>query len=208
MARKTGKISARNTFYILTNGAQTEYNYFNLLKSYKSIYDVKVEYVNRDPLGLVEFAANYRNGANQVWCVFDIDASHEENRLIPAIKLAEERGIKYAFSNLAFEVWLISHFQTCDKNMNCSQHKVALNSIIKNKLKLNQEYDKADKSLLEKYFVPNYPAAVENAKKVHQRYMKEHRKKYGEKSKPRIWEWNSCTTVYKLVEAMKLQKRS
>lgn len=207
MARKTGRIQARDTFHIVTNGAQTEYNYFTLLKSYKSIYDVNVEYVNRDPLGLVDFAVAYRKEANQVWCVFDIDTSHEENRLFPAIVLAEKHGIKYAFSNLAFEVWLIDHFQTCHKRMNTSQHVSLLNSIIKNELKLNQEYHKADKNLLEKYFVPNYPTAIENAKKVHQKYMKEHKEQYGDTSKPRIWEWNSCTTVYRLVEALKLQKK-
>ena len=207
MARKTGKINARDTFYIITNGERSEKNYFDLLKSYKSIYDVKVEYENRDPLGLVEFAVRYRKDANQVWCVFDIDASHKEERLIPAIKLAEEHNIKYAFSNLAFEVWLISHFQVCDKCMNCSQHKALLDLIIKNELKLNQEYDKADKDLLEKYFVPKYSIAVENTKKVHQKFMKDHKENFGGNSRPRIWEWNSCTTVYKLVEALKLQKK-
>ena len=207
MARKTGKINARDTFYIITNGERSEKNYFDLLKSYKSIYDVKVEYENRDPLGLVEFAVRYRKDANQVWCVFDIDASHKEERLIPAIKLAEEHNIKYAFSNLAFEVWLISHFQVCDKYMTCNQHKALLDSIIKNELKLNQEYDKSDKDLLEKYVVPKYSIALENAKKVHQKFMKEHRKDLGNSSRPKIWEWNSCTTVYKLVEALKLQKK-
>ena len=207
MARKTGKINARDTFYIITNGERSEKNYFDLLKSYRSIYDVKVEYENRDPLGLVEFAVRYRKDANQVWCVFDIDASHKEGKLIPAIKLAEEHNIKYAFSNLAFEVWLISHFQVCDKYMTCNQHKALLDSIIKNELKLNQEYDKSDKDLLEKYVVPKYSIALENAKKVHQKFMKEHRKDLGNSSRPKIWEWNSCTTVYKLVEALKLQKK-
>lgn len=207
MARKTGKIKARDTFYIITNGERSEKNYFDLLKSYKSIYDVKVEHVNHDPLGLVEFAVRYRKDANQVWCVFDIDASYEEKRLDLAINLAEKKDIKYAFSNLAFEVWLISHFQVCNKCMNCNQHKALLDSIIKTELKINQEYDKANKDLLEKYFVPKYSIAVENTKKVHQKFMKEHKENYGDNSRPRIWEWNSCTTVYKLVEALKLQKK-
>lgn len=207
MARKTGKINARDTFYIITNGEQSEYNYFELLKSYKSIYEVKVEYKNRDPLGLVEYAVGYRKDANQVWCVFDIDASYEEKRLDPAIKLAEKHDIKYAFSNLAFEVWLISHFQVCYKYMNCNHHKSLLDKIIKNQIGLDKEYDKSDKNLLEKYFVPKYSMALENAKKVHQKYIKEHKENFGDNSKPRIWEWNSCTTVYKLVEALKLQKK-
>ncbi len=46
MARRSKKLQIRNTFYILTNGKETEKNYFDLIKSNKSIYDVKIEYHN------------------------------------------------------------------------------------------------------------------------------------------------------------------
>lgn len=42
MARKSDKYIARNVFYIITNGAQTECNYFKLLKAKRSVYDVKI----------------------------------------------------------------------------------------------------------------------------------------------------------------------
>lgn len=83
MARKmTGKIPTRDEFHIITNGEQTEYNYFTLLKGKQSPYDVKVEFQNADPLGLVEYANRYTSSSNQVWCVFDIDYTYEEGRLI------------------------------------------------------------------------------------------------------------------------------
>lgn len=90
MARKTNTIPIRNKFYIITNGRETEKNYFELLKSKKSIYDVSIEFQNADPLGLVNYAIDHINGANQVWIVFDVDNTHKDNRLIPAINKAEK----------------------------------------------------------------------------------------------------------------------
>lgn len=49
MSRRQKSLEVRNKFYILTNGKETEKNYFNLIKSKKSIYDVKIEYHNEDP---------------------------------------------------------------------------------------------------------------------------------------------------------------
>ena len=67
MARRSDRITARNVFYIITNGEQTEYNYFKLLKAKPSVYDVKIIFENADPLGLVQYAQRYIAEANQVW---------------------------------------------------------------------------------------------------------------------------------------------
>ena len=117
MARRQNLIRQRSKFYIITNGKETEYNYFNALKSKKSTYDVCVIFANKDPIGLVQYAQDYLTESNQVWVVFDIDSTYEEKRLVPAIKLAQTTGVKYAFSNLAFEVWLISHFRKCEQTI-------------------------------------------------------------------------------------------
>lgn len=55
MSRRQKNLQVRNKFYILTNGKETEKNYFELLKCKRSIYDVKVEYHNYDPYKLVEY---------------------------------------------------------------------------------------------------------------------------------------------------------
>lgn len=203
MVRQSGKLNARNKFYIITNGEQTEKNYFDLLKAKRSIYNVKVLFQNADPLGLVEFAMRYTDEANQVWCVFDIDYSHENKRLIPSLKKAEENKIKIAYSNVAFEVWLISHFEKCDKPLQIADYEHTLNRLlhIENKI-LN--YSKTDGKLLKKHFIPKYKCAIENAKIVYQKYVKEHNEHSHDKRLP-IWDWNSSTTVYKLVEALQLR---
>ena len=60
-------------------------------------------------------------------------------------------------------------------------------------------------SLLQKYFIPNYKAAIDNAKIVYQHYVKQHNEECGPNSKMPIWEWDASTTVFKLVEALKLR---
>ena len=203
MARNIKERKTRDTFYILTNGKETEYNYFDLLKSKKSIYDVKVIYAHKDPYDLIEQAKTYLSNANQVWVVFDIDSTYEENRLIPALKLANQYGVKYAYSNLAFEVWLIMHFKECFKEMDTKAHKRVLDKYLSEK-QSRLSYSKTDKEILKKYFIPYYKIAMNNAKINYQNRVAEHNQRYGENSQMKIWEWNSSTNVYKLIEALKL----
>lgn len=201
MARVANKYQAKNKFYILTNGEQTEKNYFELLKAKHSIYEVKIEFVNADPLGLVEYAIRNFKDANQVWCVFDIDNSYRDNRLVPALKKAEDSGIKIAYSNMAFEVWLISHFERCEKELQVKDCPAILNKYLKDK---SVTYSKSDKELLKEHFIPLYKDAVQNAKIVYQTRVKNFRKVCPNERLP-IWNWNSSTDVFKLVEALKLR---
>lgn len=201
MARIANKYQARNKFYILTNGEQTEKNYFELLKSKHSIYEVKVEFVNGDPLRLVEYAIRNFKDANQVWCVFDIDNSYKDNRLVAALKKAEDNGIKTAYSNMAFEVWLISHYELCEKELQTKDYPSVLNKYLKDN---GVSYSKTDKELLKKHFIPLYKDAVHNAKVVYQTRVKNFREVCPNGRLP-IWNWNSSTDVFKLVEALKLR---
>lgn len=202
--RKSDQRKVCNDFYIITNGVQTEKNYFDLLKAKHSVYSVHVKFENADPLGLVEYAKDFLNNANQIWCVFDIDYTHDDGRLVPALNLAEQYGIKIAYSNKAFEVWLISHFKTFKTKMPISNYSGVLTACL-NDIGYFDAYDKTDKSLLQKYFIPNYKAAIDNAKIVYQHYVKQHNEECGPNSKMPIWEWDASTTVFKLVEALKLR---
>ena len=82
-----------------------------------------------------------------------------------------------------------------------------LNDTLKNQLGLsNHKYEKADKELLSKHFIPRYKKAILNSKIVHQRYIKEYHISCGSHQREKIWEWNSCTNVYELIEALQLEK--
>lgn len=203
MARRTDKLVVKNRFYIITNGEQTEYNYFKLLKSKRSVYDVKIIFENADPVGLVQYAKEYVAEANQVWCVFDIDDTYKDKRLVPALKQAEENGIKIAYSNVAFEVWLISHFEKCKTTLQLKDYAPELDRLLKASGR-SETYSKNDEKLLKTCFIPNYKKAMENAKILYQTYIKEHNAKYPNQRQP-IWNWISSTTVYKLVEALNLK---
>ena len=61
--RKSDQRKVCNDFYIITNGAQTEKNYFDLLKAKHSVYSVHVKFKNADPLDLVEYAKDFLNTA-------------------------------------------------------------------------------------------------------------------------------------------------
>lgn len=205
MARRSGMLTARNIFYIITNGEQNEQNYFRLLKSKHSIYDVKVIFQNADPIGLVDYASKLIKDANQVWCVFDIDYTYEENRLLPALKTASKTGVKVAYSNMAFEVWLISHYEKCDKVLYVDRYQKELDRIFKeNGIKIT--YDKTDEKIMKKYFISKYKQAVENAKIIYQKFVKNYNDNHKNSKIFPVWEWNSSTTVYKLVEALKLKE--
>lgn len=113
MPRKTKQLAVRDEFLILTNGKRTEKNYFEAVRSnYKSIFKISVKFMNDDPVALVDHAIGMKNARNRVWCVFDKDEFPTDS-VEPAIKTAKENGIGIAFSNVAFEVWLIDHFEKC-----------------------------------------------------------------------------------------------
>ena len=206
MPRNKRSLDARSKFYILTNGRETEKNYFDLIKSKKSIFDVKIEYQNSNPVQLVRYASQYLREANQVWCVFDIDNNFNDGTLIQAIKLAEETGVQIAYSNIAFEVWLLSHHQKVESTYDNTRLIRQMDKLLREDLRLNRGYDKSDKELLKKHFLPKLDDAIVNSKVIYQRKVKQHEQEYMGNKNYRIWEWNSSTNIFQLIEALKLQK--
>lgn len=204
MSRKVNLRQIKNKFYIITNGRETEKNYFELIKAKKSIYEVIVEFQNEDSLGLVNYAIEKKKDANQVWIVFDID-NEKDNKLSQAISKADKNDINYAFSNISFEVWLVFHFMKIESEKTEKELEKILSKYLSGQ-KNGLEYEKNNKETLKKYFIPNYKNAVENSKIVYQKYNNEHLKKYGDKVARKIWEWYSCTKVFKLIEALKLER--
>lgn len=100
---------------------------------------------------------------------------------------------------------MISHFRKCEQSLDTDGHKRLLDEYLNDKKK-GLTYEKADEESLRKYFIPYYKTAVNNAKIGYQNKKVEHENRYGSNSQPRIWEWNSCTTVYKLVDPLKLSE--
>ena len=49
-------------------------------------------------------------GATQYWCVFDVEAPRQHERLLEAVQMAQDNDIGVAVSNPCFELWLLLHF--------------------------------------------------------------------------------------------------
>lgn len=199
MRRTTNKIPSRDTFYIVTNGTATEKNYFTALKSKKSQYEVKILCNAVDPCKLVEYAAKFLDNANQVWVVFDVDYFHQENKVEPAILEAEQCGLKCAVSNIAFEAWLISHYEKISAPCTAKELQSKLCK------RIGAKYYKNDDKLMKK-LVNEYREAVKNSKVIFENRVKDYNQKHGAPAIYPIWDWNTCTTVYKLIEALQLKE--
>lgn len=110
----------KRSIFIACEGHTEEY-YFKALREIVNdspTYSVSVELLDledgtrQDPLGLVETAklVNDEEGYNEVWVVFDKDRDRDE-ALQKAFEFARQHNIQIAFSSIAFEHWILLHFE-------------------------------------------------------------------------------------------------
>lgn len=125
--RSIAKRQQRIKIYIFMEGSNTEPVYFKSYERYVansriSLHCEKKRGVPKTLLSLAEekffeiSSKSYirENGKNdQVWIVFDRD-EHEEVKHV--LDKCEKLGIKTAFSNPCFELWLVLHFVDYDKD--------------------------------------------------------------------------------------------
>ncbi len=188
-------------FLIVCEGEKTEPNYF---KSFprknmnKEIINVQCEDSGNKTscIQIVEKAIDLKEKSNgkydSVWVVFDKDNNSDES-FHSAIESAERHNIKVAWSNEAFELWYILHFQYIDSAISRRQYKEIIENAISDKLPRGKfNYSKsADNmySFLELY--GNQENAINWAKKLH----KNKKDKFYARHNP-------CTLVFKLVEEL------
>jgi len=136
--KKKGK-QLNYSIYIVCEGTNTEPIYFKAIAEQEDVvkeYRVTVypseedqikaskkegESIKTDAVNLVKIAKREReiNNYNEVWVVFDKDGytKHEE-----AFLYAKTHGVKVAFSSIAFEHWILLHYEpnreTFDKSQN------------------------------------------------------------------------------------------
>jgi hypothetical protein len=107
--RRVGTRAVRQRFLIVCEGERTEPQYFKDFQVPGLVVTVKG--VARSALQLVEEARKHRDtdDYDQVWCVFDRDDC-EPDHIHRAFELARRLGFGIAFSNQAFELWYLLHF--------------------------------------------------------------------------------------------------
>lgn len=121
---------------IYCEGKNTEPSYFNQFRL--PSVDIHSFGEGRNTLSLVERALelSQENSYDQVWCVFDADPkpgnSKQAENFNKAIKFAEKHDLKIAYSNQAFEYWLILHFEDHQGgSMNRNDYSGKLNNYLR-----------------------------------------------------------------------------
>jgi RloB-like protein len=93
---------------------------------------IDVEGLGRNPTQIVEHAIDRRSkdDFDQVWCVFDRDIWTPKD-FQDSFNLAHKNKIKIAYSNAAFELWYILHFQFLNAAIPRSDYPKKLSSLMK-----------------------------------------------------------------------------
>jgi len=198
LIRSSPSIDEKETFLIVCKGKNTEPSYFKKFR----LTSAKITTIGNgyNTISLVEdaIALQMKGNYDQVWCVFDMD-SNSPNNFNSAISLATSNNFGVAYSNQAFEYWLILHFEDHQGGrMDRSEYDAKLNRYIN---QLGATYDgDASKTVSDKLFcLLNGRDPVTHTKRVNLAISRAKRN-YAlfNHSSPALKE--SSTTVYSLVE--------
>lgn len=187
----------RKIFRVYTEGAKTEPNYLKAIKQELRLseIDISIYGCGDHTLPLVEFVIKekeYSSAANddetEWWVVFDRDDHNDFNK---AIECAETQGINVAYSNEAFELWLILHFEYLQTSYGRDNFSKKLTNL------LGRKYEKSDPRTYEA--VKDLESvAIRNAKRLEQEHNNSGVTSYIKR--------DPSTTMYKLIERLRALK--
>lgn len=150
LERESPKRSEKPKILIVCEGQNTEPSYFNQFKLKSA--DIETVGEGYNTVSLVNRAKilAQKKKYDQVWCVFDKDDFKDED-FNNAIEIGESYGFDMAYSNQAFEYWLILHF---NDHQGGSIHRKSYEGIINKYLKdYELKYEgKADKIISAGFF--------------------------------------------------------
>jgi len=155
--RKVDTKEVRQRFLIVCEGEKTEPNYFRSFRVPKNVAEIDVKGVGENSSKLVNSAKDLKEQEDydQLWCVFDRDSWTPED-FNNAIGNAKNQGFKVAYSNEAFELWYVLHFEFLNTGIPRSDYLQKLN------LLLNQRYQKNSEKIYDELF-EKQSIAIKNA---------------------------------------------
>jgi hypothetical protein len=184
--RIDGGVTPSVRFLIVCEGERTEPKYF---KGFPLVTaDVEIIGEGYNTVSLINRVISLRkelgflNKTDYVWCVFDKD-DYSDNNFNAAIHKAEANGINVAYSNEAFELWYLLHFDRHDSALHREQYIDKLSENLK--FRYTKNYNEMYSLLID-----NQPIAIKRAKELYQK----------RSSSPA--NDNPSTTVFKLVEEL------
>lgn len=181
-------------FMLICEGEKTEPHYFNALKNElpKHTLEINIIGTGANTLSLVDRAIKEKYKAqrhyDRIWLVFDKDSFPEDN-FDNAIHKATGHNINCAWSNEAFELWYILHFQFVNTPMGREDYKKYLEGEFHKKELTSFSYLKNANNmyqLLQEY--GNESFAINNAKKLKEQFQNN-----------QFANHNPCTCVHELV---------
>jgi RloB-like protein len=223
------KVNTKKTFIIFCEDGAVEPAYFELFKredihiatfgnkkQHHAQVDYATEYFRKnDLIGFNEFGheiLKIDDGA-EVWCVFDRDKEPNDQKdtaFNDSIFNANSKGIKTAWSNDDFELWVLLHFEDVDPNdsnyLNRTKYYERLTAILKQLL--------PDEALFQNYRFDYYNSMKSKNKFIQYTYqlMKANLEKAIERAEELENYHNSnlkpnhlhcpCTKVHHLVKAL------
>ena len=159
--RKVNTRSTRQRFLIVCEGKETEPNYFRSFRVPKDVIEIDVQGLAMNPSQLVQEAQNLRNtdsDYDQVWCVFDRDSWPIQD-FNNALTTAKKQKIKVAYSNEAFELWYILHFQYLNTGISRKDYGRKLTKL------LGYEYEKNSDTMYDR-LIELQDKAIKNAESL------------------------------------------
>lgn len=115
--------ASAKTILIVTEGKDTEVNYFEALRNQLKLSATDLEVIHpegTDPITLTKKAIKLRDARkkadpeksyDEIWIVFDLEKQHDERRsqARDARNIRGARGIKFSESDPSFEYWRLLH---------------------------------------------------------------------------------------------------
>lgn len=182
--RRRDRLEVLQRFLIVCEGEKTEPRYFEGFRVPQLVVDVKG--LGNDPKRIVEEAIRKSEEAeyNQVWCVFDRD-DVEVGDFNGALQRARSQQIQVAYSNQAFELWYLLHFDFHNTAISRRDYVTKLSK------SMGREYRKNDSRMFD-LLSSRQNTAIQNANRL-----------LGQYSPHNPASDNPSTTVHTLVTQLK-----
>lgn len=168
--RQVGIRNVVKRFLIVCEGGKTEPLYFKAfpVSTRPEVIEVEVIGSGLNTVGLVHRAVELREEAprgqryDDVWCVFDRNSFPAED-FNAALQLAARERINAAYTNEAFELWYLLHFDYIDAALSRQQYSGMLSD------RLRRRYEKNSTTIYE-VLKPLQPRAIANAETLLNQY--------------------------------------
>lgn len=197
-AQKTSRELAKS-FLIICEGVNTEPKYFKAFTRGNAKVDTYG--LGKSKMALVDEVINLTKDshAEEIWVVFDFDVKKDQleqqkKDFNQAIKKAEEKGIHVAYSNDAFELWFVLHYQDLTAQWTRYEYYKKLSEIWKCNYVNEGKLEKFCGKIYQKLEDDPNADQQEAIRRAAQLYEKQNTLPHAERS--------PCTTVHRLVSEL------